>query len=65
MFIFNDSFCYLKLNLKVTILAETYEVQQELLAQGIQVQNISEIDEVFCIRPASIFARILSRLAFY
>uniref|UniRef100_A0A158Q7D1 Phosphorylase b kinase regulatory subunit n=1 Tax=Elaeophora elaphi TaxID=1147741 RepID=A0A158Q7D1_9BILA len=36
---------------QVTILAETYEVQQELLAQGIQVQNISEIDEVFCIQP--------------
>ncbi|EJD73824.1 phosphorylase b kinase regulatory subunit alpha [Loa loa] len=31
---------------QVTILAETHEVQQELLAQGIQVQSISEIDEV-------------------
>lgn len=49
-------------NIIVTVLAETYEVQQELLAQGIQVQNISEIDEVFCIQPTSIFARILSRL---
>ncbi|KAM3724221.1 putative phosphorylase b kinase regulatory subunit alpha [Dirofilaria immitis] len=47
---------------QVTILAETYEVQQELLAQGIEVQNISEIDEVFCVQPTSIFARILSRL---
>ncbi|VDK81106.1 unnamed protein product, partial [Onchocerca ochengi] len=35
---------------QVTILAETYEVQQELLAQGVHVQNISEIDEVFCIQ---------------
>uniref|UniRef100_A0A915PCW6 Phosphorylase b kinase regulatory subunit n=1 Tax=Setaria digitata TaxID=48799 RepID=A0A915PCW6_9BILA len=47
---------------QVAILAETYEVQQELLAQGICVQNLSEVDEVFCIQPASIFARILSRL---
>ncbi|VDO23274.1 unnamed protein product [Brugia timori] len=47
---------------QVSILAETYEVQQELLAQDIQVQNISEIDELFCIQPPSVFARILSRL---
>ena len=46
----------------VSILAETYEVQQELLSHGIDVQNVGEIDEVFSIQPASSFARILSRL---
>lgn len=48
-------------NVQVTILAETNEVQQELLAEGIQVQHVGEIDEVFSIHPTSVFARILSR----
>ncbi|VDM29216.1 unnamed protein product [Toxocara canis] len=47
---------------QVSILAETYEVQQELLTHGITVQNVGEIDEVFSIQPASSFAKILSRL---
>ncbi|VDK28341.1 unnamed protein product [Gongylonema pulchrum] len=47
---------------QVAVLAETYEVQQELLSHGIDVQNIGEIDEVFSIHPASTFAKILSRL---
>lgn len=45
----------------MAILAETYEVQQELLSHGIDVQNVDEIDEVFSIQPASTFAKILSR----
>lgn len=45
----------------VSILAETYQVQQELLTHDIEVQCIDEIDEVFSIQPASSFAKILSK----
>ncbi|VDN04441.1 unnamed protein product [Thelazia callipaeda] len=43
---------------QVSILAETVEVQEDLLAQGISVQNVNEID-VFSVQPASTFAQIL------
>lgn len=47
---------------QVSVLAETSEVQQELLTHGIVVQNVGEVEEVFSIQPASSFAKILSRL---
>lgn len=47
---------------QVSILAENYEVQQDLLTHGIVVQSIGEVEEVFAIQPASSFAKILSRL---
>ncbi|KJH46430.1 phosphorylase kinase alpha/beta [Dictyocaulus viviparus] len=43
---------------QVTILAETKEVQSELLANGISVQCVDEIDPVFTILPASSLAEI-------
>lgn len=50
--------------LLVSVLAETSEVQQELLTHGIVVQNVGEVEEVFSIQPASSFAKILSRFVF-
>lgn len=47
----------------VSILAEDEEVQKELLSHEISVQQIAELDEVFSIQPASVFAKILSRCA--
>uniref|UniRef100_A0A0N5AMV2 Phosphorylase b kinase regulatory subunit n=1 Tax=Syphacia muris TaxID=451379 RepID=A0A0N5AMV2_9BILA len=47
---------------QVSILAENAEVQEELLSHGISVQQIEELDEVFSIQPASVFAKILSRV---
>ncbi|KAE9419761.1 hypothetical protein Angca_005880 [Angiostrongylus cantonensis] len=47
---------------QVTILAETKEVQRELLANGISVQCVDEIDPVFTILPASSLAEIHARI---
>uniref|UniRef100_A0A914USQ7 Phosphorylase b kinase regulatory subunit n=1 Tax=Plectus sambesii TaxID=2011161 RepID=A0A914USQ7_9BILA len=47
---------------QVVILAETFEVQQILRERDVRVQTIDEVDSVFSIQPASVFARILQRL---
>ncbi|KAJ1368658.1 hypothetical protein KIN20_029890 [Parelaphostrongylus tenuis] len=47
---------------QVTILAQTKEVQQELLANGISVQCVDEVDPVFTILPASFLAEIHARI---
>ncbi|VDM61159.1 unnamed protein product [Angiostrongylus costaricensis] len=47
---------------QVTILAQTKEVQRELLANGITVQCVDEIDPVFTILPASSLAEIHARI---
>lgn len=46
----------------VVILAETREVQQILRERDIRVQTLTEVDSVFSIQPASVFARILERV---
>lgn len=62
MIIFFYKFFFLFIHVfLVSILAETYQVQQELLTHDIEVQCIDEIDEVFSIQPASSFAKILSK----
>ncbi|CAI4231506.1 unnamed protein product [Auanema sp. JU1783] len=47
---------------QVTILAETSDVQKELLSHGISVQCVDEIDPVFIVRPASTLQNILSKV---
>lgn len=56
---------FIYVSLLVSVLAETSEVQQELLTHGIVVQNVGEVEEVFSIQPASSFAKILSRFVFF
>uniref|UniRef100_A0A7E4W9G5 Phosphorylase b kinase regulatory subunit n=1 Tax=Panagrellus redivivus TaxID=6233 RepID=A0A7E4W9G5_PANRE len=47
---------------QVVILAETLDVKMELVENEMDVQLLSEVDPVFCIQPASSFARILARI---
>lgn len=45
----------------VVVLAETDDVQQELAQNDIEVQLLREIDPVFSVQPASVFANILQK----
>ncbi|GMR41916.1 hypothetical protein PMAYCL1PPCAC_12111 [Pristionchus mayeri] len=47
---------------QVSILADSMEVQEELRVNGIYVQRVDELDEVFCVRPASALAATLAKL---
>ncbi|GMS89003.1 hypothetical protein PENTCL1PPCAC_11178 [Pristionchus entomophagus] len=47
---------------QVSILADSMEVQEELRQNGIHVQRVDELDEVFCVRPASALAATLAKL---
>ncbi|KAK0418134.1 hypothetical protein QR680_013390 [Steinernema hermaphroditum] len=47
---------------QVVILADNADVQKELAMNDIAVQRVDEIDPVFCIQPAYVFSKILSKL---
>ncbi|CAL2037114.1 unnamed protein product [Caenorhabditis brenneri] len=47
---------------QVTVLAESAEVQQELLAHDIHVQRVDQIDPVFTILPASALGHLLAKI---
>lgn len=47
---------------QVTVLAESKDVQKELLAHGISVETVDEIDPVFTILPASSLQNLLSKI---
>lgn len=43
------------------MLAETEDVQHELAQSDIEVQMLRDIDPVFSVQPASVFAKILQK----
>lgn len=45
----------------VTVLAETEDVQRELLSNGITVQRVDEIDPVFSVMPAFALQNMLQK----
>ncbi|KAH7731141.1 phosphorylase B kinase alpha regulatory chain [Aphelenchoides avenae] len=47
---------------QVVVLAETEDVQHELAQSDIEVQMLRDIDPVFSVQPASVFAKILQKL---
>lgn len=49
-------------SLAVSVLADSLEVQEELRLNGIHVQRVDELDDVFCVRPASALAATLAKL---
>ena len=43
------------------LLAETADVKRELAESDIDIQLVSEIDPIFSIQPATVFAKILQK----